>query len=208
MQNNNLTIIGTLNNITAYREFDTPKHTLYKGTVSTTRLSGKVDEIPCLIDDIRVPVEALDLTATYIVDGELRTRLEVSDDKRHNRVYVHITAVTPYLRGLVPDTLNVTTNKVCITGRLCSTPDYCEKSNGRRVSTVIVRVEGRQDRHYYIPCVLWGENAVSISKLHKYDQVTIRGRIQQRDYVKADGDKFQHGIAYELSVQEYKVVCE
>lgn len=208
MQNNNLTIIGTLNNITAYREFDTPEHTLYKGTVSTTRLSGKVDEIPCLIDDIRVPVEALDLTATYIVDGELRTRLEVSDDKRHNRVYIHITAVTPYLKGLVPDTLNITTNKVCITGKLCSVPDYCEKNSGHRVSTVIVRVEGRQNRRYYIPCVLWGDNATSISKLNKYDQVIIRGRIQQREYIKADGDKFQHGIAYELSVQEYKVICE
>lgn len=208
MQNNNLTVVGTLHDFIVYKTFDTPTHTLYKATVSTTRLSGKVDNIPCLVDDIRVPVGDIEPTATYIVDGEVRTRREVSDGKRHNRVYIHVTAVTPYVKGLVPDTLNVTTNTVTITGKLCDTPAYCEKNNGRRVSTVIVRVDGKQDRHYYIPCVLWGDDAVSIAKMHKYDRVIVHGRIQQREYTKPVGDGFQLGIAYELSVQGYQVICE
>lgn len=210
MQNNNLTVLGTLHDITVHQTFDTPAHTLYKATLSTTRLSGKVDNIPCLVDDIRVPVGDIDPSATYIVDGEIRTRREVTaDGVRHNRVYIHVTAVTPYNKGLIPESINITTNKVSIVGQLCDKPAYCEKNNGRRVSTVIVRVDGREGRRYYIPCVLWGDNAVSVAKMHKHDTVAVQGRVQQREYTKPVGDGgVQYGIAYELSVQEYRVICK
>lgn len=208
MQNNNLTVVGTLHDVTTYLTFEKPSHTLYKATLSILRLSGKVDDIPCLIDDVRVPIGNIDLSGTYIVDGELRTRREVSDGKRHNRVYIHITAVTPYIKGMVPESLNDTTNKVCITGQLCTKPTLIEKNNGNQVSTVIVRVDGRRNRSYYIPCMLRGDNAVNIAKLQKHDTVTIRGRIQQREYIKPVGDYVIHGVAYEICVQEYKVICE
>lgn len=206
MRNNKLTIVGTISNIAEYDTVGTPAHTLYKMTVTSIRLSGKPDTLPCLVDGERVPVAYLQEHVPYVIDGQVRTRREVTEDGvRHNRVYISVECVTP----LMADG-NKNTNSVHIIGTLCDKPAYCVKNDQRRVSTVIVRVKGHGTRSYFIPCVMWGNTASMSKTLTKGECVSISGRLQAREYFKplANGDIYR-GLAYELSVQQCEVVqCE
>lgn len=201
-----LTITGTLHDIKLAKSCVEPAHRLYTATLQTVRKSSKVDHLPCLLDDARIPVDILDDHTPYIIEGEVRTRAEYGEDRRHNRVYIWVTAVMPQV-GEVDSTVNV----VSIRGALCGKPVYTDKTDGRRVSTVIVRVPAQGPRAYYVPCVLWGQQAVDIAKHDRSHRVLIMGRLQERAYFKrlSDGSTIP-GTAYELSVQTYKEepVCE
>lgn len=201
-----LTITGTLHDISLAKSWADPAHRLYSATLQTVRKSNKVDHLPCLLDDVHIPVDVLDDHTPYIIEGEVRTRAEYGEDRRHNRVYIWVTAVMPQV-GEVDNTVN----SVSIRGALCGKPVYADKADGRRVSTVIVRVPAQGPRGYYVPCVLWGQQAVDIAKHDRGHKVHITGRLQERAYSKklSDGST-AYGTAYELSVQtcEEDRLCE
>lgn len=87
--------------------------------------------------------------------------------------------------------------------------DLQENSAWKRNCRFINRSQSFLWKSDYIPCVVWGRNAVYTSGLPVGTHLKLTGRIQSRGYVKMyeDGTEEQR-TAYEVSVSKINVLEE
>ena len=68
------------------------------------------------------------------------------------------------------------------------------------------RPYGKSD---YIPCIVWGRNALIASDIPVGEKVSLYGRLQSREYVKMlDDETREIKVAYELSASSLEVLEE
>ena len=85
-------------------------------------------------------------------------------------------------------------NNICITGRLTSSPEIKNTTNGISVCSVSIAV----DRDYkvngekatdFIPCIFWRGTAEFVGKyFNKGDMIAIVGSLESRKYKDKDGN--------------------
>lgn len=187
---NQITLRGQL---LALPQFSHENHgkKFYRFTLEVPRLSGAVDLLPVVAEDVLL--NALDLSGGQMltVSGQIRSHNLRTDGVRHLLIFV-------FALGIVCED-GEPINDVILEGPLCREPTYRRTPLGREICDVMLAVSRGYKRADYLPCILWGRTAVEASSCHTRDIIRIYGRMQSRIYTKQTPDGLQERTAYEIS---------
>ena len=164
----------------------------FTSILSVKRLSGAVDEIPVTIPG-KLAATA-DLAVNVTITGQLRSYNKLIDDTNRLIITLFAQQITPAMRG------DDTQNSVRLTGTLCKQPIYRLTPFGREICDFMLAVNRGFGKSDYIPCITWGRNGQWASHLSVGQRVTIKGRLQSRQYNKLlDSGECEPRTAYEVS---------
>lgn len=169
----------------------------YTSTLIVKRLSGAFDSIPVtvpgkLFDTIKPETFQRLVTVTGSIRSYIRTQ---PDGSGNHNLTLFASSVEPALEEFE------TQNEVTLTGSICKAPTFRFTPFGREISDTMLAVNRGFGKGDYIPLVVWGRNAKWTSRLRVGDTVTVRGRLQSRDYEKLQDDgSYQRRTVNELSV--------
>lgn len=98
-------------------------------------------------------------------------------------------------------------DNITLRGFLCKEPTIRKTPLGRQISDLIVAVNRQYHKSDYIPCIVWGRNALFAQHLNIGDEILIKGRIQSREYQKKlESGEIVTRTAYEVSVSQIEEV--
>ena len=160
----------------------------YTSIIEVIRDSGKPDLIPLLISEKLITKDDI-INRKIYVSGEYRSYNEYSEDKSRLKLFVFVNIIEPVI---TEDNIN----DVFLEGYICKQPIYRLTPLGRQITDVLLAVNRSYNKSDYIPCVIWGRNALYTKDLTVGQRVRVAGRIQSREYTKNNEVK----TAYELSV--------
>ena len=169
----------------------------YSFNLSSNRLSGYADKLPCIVPEVNLPY--IYEGKTVGIRGEVRTRNVEVDGKRHLEIYVFVKET-----GSCGED---NTNYVELQGFICKQQILRNTPLGRTICDVFIAVKRMGDRSDYIPCIFWGRQALRVAEMEVGTELSITGRLQSREYVKHNlFGECETKTAYELSVVELKGV--
>ena len=187
---NRITLRGSL---LALPEFSHENHgrRFFRFTLEVPRLSGAVDRLPVVAEELLL--NAMDLSGGVMltVTGQVRTHNIRTDGTRHLLVFVFASSV------ICED--GDPLNECVVCGPLCREPTYRRTPLGREICDAMLAVPRAFRRSDYLPCILWGKTAVEVSACHVRDWVRIAGRLQSRVYTKITDQGPEERTAYEIS---------
>lgn len=163
--------------------------------LETVRLSGTPDRLNVLVREsmlLRQPVEAGDRVS---VTGELRSFNNKSGVG--NRLILTVLARELEIPAGPEDE-----NHIVLTGALCKEPSLRVTPMGREICDIILAVPRRYRRSDYIPVIAWGQQARRLAEAPVGTQLTVRGRLQSREYVKVLDGESQRRMAFEVSAAD------
>jgi len=170
----------------------------FTSTLSVKRLSGAIDEIPVTIPG-KLAATA-DLAVNVTITGQLRSYNKLIDGTNRLIVTLFAQQIEPATRG------DDTQNSVRLTGTLCKQPLYRLTPFGREICDMMVAVNRGFGKSDYIPCITWGRNGQWASHLDVGQRVSIKGRLQSRQYNKLlDSGEYELRTAYEVSA--FNIEC-
>lgn len=170
-------------------DYDSFDHELYKFKISVERKSGTRDALNCVSRNAK-ELKAGDRIRVY---GSIRSRDEISEDKRHCRIYV-------FCKRYEKSEMEYGLNLVQIKGNISKIGALRKTPSGRiYVIDFTVKVYDSIGVHY-IPAIAWRKTAEMISGMKKWDEISFLGRFQSREYEKRleDGTR-EVRTAYEVS---------
>ena len=175
----------------------------YEFKVEVARKSGIYDVIPVIVSERIINVENNYYGRVVSVSGQYR-----SFNKHENGrtvLVLSVFAFTVAFEAYPFDTYE--NNSINITGFLCKEPIYRKTPLGRDIADIILAVNRGNGKSDYIPCIVWGRNAVYISRFGVGTKIGITGRVQSREYTKylSDGNTLNR-VAYEVSVSSLEVM--
>lgn len=92
-------------------------------------------------------------------------------------------------------------NDISLNGHICRKPVARISPLGRKICDIMLAVNRMYGKSDYIPCIAWGRNAVYTAALDVGDALSLRGRIQSRQYRKKTEDgQFTVKTAFEISI--------
>lgn len=171
--------------------------------VKITRLSGIDDVIPLMISERLIePTESY--KGCFIeVSGQFRSY----NKKNENKVHLVLCVFAREIRWIDRINEDIDINSIEINGYICKEPVYRETPNGRKIADLIVAVNRPYGKSDYIPCIVWERDALWACKLGIGTKISLKGRIQSREYIKKlkDGTA-ETRTAYEVSASRIDVV--
>ena len=172
----------------------------FRFTLEVPRLSGAVDLLPVVAEDILL--NAMDLSGGHMltVTGQMRTHNVRENGVRHLLIFVFASHIT------CEDGQPI--NEVIVEGPICREPTYRRTPLGREICDVMLAVPRAFRRADYLPCILWGRTAYEISQCHTRDRIRIEGRLQSRIYTKLTEGGPQERTAYEISALTASILEE
>lgn len=164
-------------------------------TLEVERISGTKDYLPIMISE-----KLIDKNENYIenpvcVVGQFRSFNKKTEGATH--IMLHIFAMDFYVTEDDPYI-----NEAYFTGYICKNPTYRTTPLGRQISDVMIAVPRKCGKSDYIPCVIWGRDAVLVSRMEVGKQITVAGRIQSREYQKQVDGVAENKVAYEVSINK------
>lgn len=162
-------------------------------SVACERLSGTKDVIRCivsekLVNEIREneKLEIYGRLNSKSIDGKLL-------------IFVFVTSVSEY---------EMDKNDVEISGFVCKEVVLRQTPNGRNISDFMIAAPREIGKHCdYIPCIAWGGNAFRAKGYVPSTQLSLKGRLQSREYNKVlDDEHSETRTAYELSINKMAVI--
>ena len=198
MENNKLTMAGVV--IDGFT-FDHKAYgeKFYKGMLSVVRDSGTADIIPVMVSEVLLQ-EDMDYAGKFIsISGEYRSRNIHLEKKNVLDLYV-------FVKELSEAEMQVPLNLVELQGFVCKKPIYRKTPLGREICDLLLAVNTNYGRSQYIPCITWGRNAIKAESFEVGDKLSIRGRVQSREYQKnLDDGTSEKRIAYEVSASNVEL---
>lgn len=179
-------------------DFSCNKEKFYKGTIFAKRMSDKVDKLPVVISEKRLDSE-FDYEGQFVeITGEYRS---VNKDGKLI-LYIFATSISALEYG------EWSINLIDLTGYICKNPKLRKTpKTDTDITELIIAVNGRYGKNYYIPCIAWGRTAKYAAEFPIGTRVELEGRIQSREYNKKISDKkYEIRTAYEVSIKEFKEV--
>lgn len=171
----------------------------YKLFLEVQRKSEVVDTLPCLVPEVFL--KDLEVGECVGINGEIRTRNNHSDGKSKLEIYVFVLGVDNYE--------GQDSNSVWLEGYVCKDPLYRETPLGREIADLTIASNRPYGKSDYIPCIVWGRNALIASDIPVGAKVRIYGRLQSREYVKMlDDETREIKVAYELSASSLEILKE
>lgn len=171
----------------------------YKLFLEAGRKSEVVDTLPCLVPEVFL--KDVEVGECVGINGEIRTRNNHSDGKSKLEIYVFVLGVDNYEGQDI--------NSVELEGYVCKDPLYRETPLGREIADLTIASNRPYGKSDYIPCIVWGRNALIASDIPVGAKVRIYGRLQSREYVKMlDDETREIKVAYELSASILEILIE
>lgn len=172
----------------------------YQITLATKRLSGTPD-----ILKVQFPITLLEETKLTAggpvgVKGHIRSY--------NNKSGVGSRLVLSVLAKTLTNTPGADLNLLALTGTLCKTPIYRKTPLGREICDLLLAVSRYHGRSDYLPCIVWGTTARATSELKIGDRISLKGRLQSRQYAKHEGTVEVLKTAFEISASELKYLEE
>ena len=187
---NTITLRGSLLSLPTFSHTNHGKR-FYRFTLEVPRLSGAVDLLPVVAEEILVLNLDPDAGDMLTVCGQIRSHNEHRDDGRHLLIFVFAASITVESGEPI--------NDVYLEGPLCREPNFRRTPLGREICDAMLAVPRAFHRADYLPCIMWGRTAQDIAQCHTRDVVAIRGRLQSRIYTKLTPDGAEDRTAYEIS---------
>ena len=159
----------------------------FRFTLDVPRLSGTVDHLPVVAEDLILDEMDLSGGQMLTVTGQIRSHNIRTDGVRRLLIFVFAASV------IAED--GEPLNDVVLEGPLCREPTYRHTPLGREICDVMLAVPRAFRRADYLPCILWGRTAQQIAACHTRDRIRICGRLQSRSYTKLTEDGPQEGTA-------------
>ena len=162
--------------------------------LETLRLSGAADRVNVVLREDMLPLLPRGADARVSVEGELRSYNNRSGVG--NRLVLTVLART-LGPGEGPDE-----DRISLTGAICKEPVLRVTPMGREICDVILAVSRRYRRSDYIPVIAWGAQAHAVADLPVGTRLSVRGRLQSRDYTKVLDGVPQPRQAFEVSAAD------
>lgn len=178
--------------------------TFYTFLLGIYRNSGYEDEIIIIASEKLLC--GLDIRkGSYVkIQGQIRTYNENSDGR--NKLHINVFAREI---GLVAEENYICQNDIYLEGYLCKSPNERTSPLGRKICDLMLAVNRMYNKSDYVPCIAWGRNAAFAGKLSVGTKVSLKGRLQSREYKKKiDDDTYETKIAYEVSVMQLETIDE
>lgn len=170
----------------------------YVFPLGVERLSGTVDTINVIVkNELLEQVEVSEKERVF-VRGELRSFNNKSGCG--NRL-----VITVYAQEL-EFTDREDKNSVFLTGTLCKKTNLRKTPMGREICDMMLAVNRRYGRSDYLPCIAWGQLAETAAEWDVGTEISLRGRIQSRKYIKTEDNTAVEKTAFEVSAVEIELV--
>lgn len=199
IENNNVELVGeSVSNFTfSHKTFG---EGFYIAEIAVERLSETLDYIPLLISERLIDVNSDYTGKTIHVKGQFRSFNLHEGEKNHLVLSVFVTELE--LLDNIADT-----NQIFLDGYICKDIIYRATPLGREVADLLLAVNRSYGKTDYIPCIVWGRNAMFVSRLEVGRHIQIFGRIQSREYTKKISEtETEKHIAYEVSTSRIEVL--
>ena len=157
------------------------------------RNSGTKDILPVLVSEKLLGNEETYVGNPVCIVGQYRSHNLKTDTKKH--LLLNVFAQDIYITD---DAQFI--NNVYLDGYLCKKPVYRRTLFGRQVTDLMLAVPRSCGKSDYIPCIVWGRDAVFASHLEVGTNVILEGRIQSREYQKNVEGSIETRTVYEVSV--------
>lgn len=202
LSNNKAQLMGTISQ--EAKIFESNGEKFYEFLIEVPRLSGVVDEIPVTMAKNLVDSYSINLSkgTKLVLSGEFRSRNLQDEGKSHLILFFFVKEV---LEDQKVDQADI--NKISLKGYLCKTPIYRDTPFGRQICDILLAVNRAHNKKSdYIPCIIWGRNALYIKNMPVGTKINLNGRIQSRIYNKQDENgEITKKKAYEISVSNFKI---
>lgn len=163
----------------------------YRFYLDVERLSGVCDRLPVIASEQVLWDMDLSDGATVAVSGQIRSYNAKWDTRRKLLVFVY--AQRLYTCEAAP------LNEVFLSGTVCKPPVFRRTPLGRQICDVMLAVNRPYHRTDYLPCILWGRNALEASRASVGDRLELTGRLQSREYTKVLDSGTEIRTTYEIS---------
>lgn len=163
----------------------------YTFSLDVCRLSGTVDRLPILIPYELMAQCPITESDNLCITGQLRTYNSRKPNGR--RLILSLLAQTLEFTELPHD------NQVTLHGTLCKDPNYRRTPLGREICDIMLAVNRTYGKADYIPCILWGKDAVTAASYPAGTPLTLTGRLQSREYIKLIEEGKETRTTYEVS---------
>jgi len=194
MKNNQVTLSGCIASefIFSHEVLGEKFFTVY---VEVGRTSEAVDLLPVMFSERIINTNENYINEAISIIGEFRSYNQ--PDTLRNHLILNI-----FVLGYewIGDSENI--NDAALVGFICKPPVYRKTPLGREIADVLLAVNRQYGKSDYIPCICWGRNARYAESLEVGTRISVKGRIQSREYMKDEEKK----TAYEFSVSSMEVV--
>lgn len=169
-------------------------------TLSVKRLSGMVDLLPVSVSEHLL--RGVDAGNRITVVGQFRSYNKTVEEKSK-------LMLTVFARDVLPFDETVNPNSLELCGYICKQPVFRKTPFNREICDILLAVNRQYGKSDYIPCIVWGRNARFAQNLPVGEHVSIRGRVQSRNYQKKlPDDSVVVRTAYEVSASKIEVAEE
>ncbi len=197
MEQNSIILRGSLQSIPKFSHENHGRR-FYRFILEVPRLSGTVDLLPVVVkENILFPLDPT-AGAMLTVKGQIRSHNLRQNGLRHLLIFVFATEL------IIEDGEPI--NDANITGTICRPPTYRRTPLGREICDIMLAVPRAFHRADYVPCILWGRNALDVSECQIRERIAIHGRLQSRIYTKQTDGGMIERTAYELSALQAEIL--
>ena len=163
----------------------------YRFYLDVERLSGVCDRLPVIAPEAALWEMDLSGGDRIAVSGQIRSYNAKYEARRKLLVFVYAQC----LQTCDADPLN----EVSLCGTVCKPPVFRRTPLGRQICDVMLAVERPYHRTDYLPCILWGRNALEAARAQPGQQLELDGRLQSREYTKLLETGPETRVTYEVS---------
>lgn len=187
---NSITLRGSLLELP---EFSHENHgrRFFRFLLEVPRLSGAVDTLPVIAEESLLGKVDPSGGEYLTVTGQVRSHNCRTESSRRLLIFVFADSIVAEDGEPINDCI--------LEGPLCREPTYRRTPLGREICDAMLAVPRAFHRADYLPCIIWGRTAQSVSACHTSDVIAIRGRLQSRIYTKLTPEGAEDRTAYEIS---------
>ena len=177
----------------------------YNAPLSVNRLSESKDILNITLSSKLLSGRELKSDTYTKITGQLRSYNKLVGNKNKLLLTVFARDITfPMEKAIEP-------NSISLTGFVCKEPVYRLTPFGREITDLLLAVNRPFNKTDYIPVLAWGRNAKYSQSLKVGEKVHAEGRLQSRNYEKAEEDgttisktayEVSSSVIYLLSTQE------
>ena len=174
---------------------------IYKGIIRTKRKSGTEDILPVHITrDMLNSLERLPVLDDFVeIRGAYHSRnIYGEDNKKHLQLYVQAKSIE-----FDDSVTHPSENIINLSGLMMRCGNVRTTTSGRIVVDFQLATFRHTNRRSCIPCIAWGRKVDYVERLQREDFVSLKGRIQSREYTKFENGEYITRTAYEVSVTEF-----
>ncbi len=201
-ENNKVIIAGTVAGELSFSH-EVYEEVFYTFMLDTPRLSETQDTVKVTISEKFLAGGSIDIGDKVIINGQFRSYNNFTNVG--NKLI--LTVFVKDIRRILEEEEEESLNSISLTGYICKKPVYRTTPFGREIADILLAVNRSYNKSDYIPCIAWGRNAKFAESLNVGDKVSIKGRIQSREYQKRLSEtEVESKVAYEVSVSRLETV--